>query len=206
MEGGDQGGAETSPSRSAVSTGVIACLGWGSLIWDPRGLPVRGTWFEDGPFLPIEFARCSNDGRLTLVIVEGGSQVRSLWAPMSIDTVEAARDELTRREGVPKGNRAEHIGLWTTGDAAQSNPPSTARWARGLGIHAVVWTALPPCYRGKNGREDRAPSEEEAVAYLRELDHERRRDAERYIRLAPRQVDTPYRRRFELEFRWTPQD
>lgn len=47
---------------------------------------------------------------------------------------------------------------------------------------------------------------DEAVAYLRQLPHEQRRHAERYIRMTPCQVDTPYRRRFELEFGWTPLD
>jgi hypothetical protein len=43
----------------------IACVGWGSLVWDPRDLPVKGAWRPDGPRLPIEFARQSDNGRLT---------------------------------------------------------------------------------------------------------------------------------------------
>jgi len=45
---------------------TIACLGWGSLIWSPRTLPVSGDWHTDGPHLPIEFSRQAADGRITL--------------------------------------------------------------------------------------------------------------------------------------------
>lgn len=47
---------------------MIVCLGWGSLIWDQKNLPVKGQWHEDGPSLPVEFVRQSINGRLTLVI------------------------------------------------------------------------------------------------------------------------------------------
>ena len=48
----------------------IAILGWGSLIWNPRILKVAGDWTLDGPTLPIEFSRISDNDRLTLVIDE----------------------------------------------------------------------------------------------------------------------------------------
>jgi len=38
-------------------TKKIACIGWGSLIWDPRDLLVQREWFKDGALLPVEFAR-----------------------------------------------------------------------------------------------------------------------------------------------------
>lgn len=58
----------------------IAILGWDSLIWDPRSLKydVNTGWLTDGPKLPIEFARISNDGRLTLVIKESVVEVQTL--------------------------------------------------------------------------------------------------------------------------------
>lgn len=48
----------------------IIVLGWGSLVWDPNGLPiehtnpVEGAWSPDGPHLPVEFARHSSGSRI----------------------------------------------------------------------------------------------------------------------------------------------
>src|SRR5205809_11733 len=130
---------------------TIACLGWGSLVWDPRGLPVQDTWLYDGPLVRVEFARESSDGRLTLVIVPTGPEVRSLWASFTVNTPADARDTLAKREGVER-HREKHIGVWSSTDASESDPPSISAWARGLRLAAVVWTALPPRFEGKDGR------------------------------------------------------
>ena len=180
---------------------AIACLGWGSLVWDPRELPVQGKWFEDGPLLPVEFARESRDGRLTLVIVAGyGSMVRSLWSLFANTTLADAREALRLREGVGEKSAADYIAAWQTGDPDDRAPSGVSAWVRQHGLDAVVWTALPP----QIGGNLRVPTEDQAVAHLRSLSHERRRHAERYIRMTPRQIDTPYRRRFEAEFGWSP--
>ena len=61
----------------------IACIGWGSLIWNSGVLKIRNKWYEDGPILPIEFSRISDDGRVTLIIDKSGTPVRTLWALMT---------------------------------------------------------------------------------------------------------------------------
>ena len=177
----------------------IACLGWGSLIWDPRDLPIRRGWFEDGPLVPVEFARQSQDGRITLVVVPSARPVRSLWALMDGEDLEAARTCLKQREGVRK---REHIGSWSRGDADPAFLQGLGEWALARNIDAVVWTALPPKFDEKNGR---LPTEEELIAYLSELRGARRDAAERYVRRAPCQVDTAYRRRIEAELNWAPE-
>lgn len=179
----------------------IACLGWGSLVWDPRDLPVLRGWFEDGPLLPIEFARESSRQRITLVLVPVARPVRSLWALMSVDDVGDAREALGNREGVRK-NLERDIGFWTPeGDSEGTGVPEVAAWARRLGLDAVVWTDLPPGF--KDGPE-KAPTPRAVVEYLQDLDEEDRCNAEEYVRRAPVQVDTEIRRRLESEFGWIP--
>lgn len=183
---------------------VIACLGWGSLIWDLRELPVQRQWHQDGPFVKVEFARKSSDGRLTLVMVDDADAVpvRSLWATMAIDNLKLARDALKKREGAKDEC---HIGDWSAGQQAPTAIPTIANWAKAQGVDAAVWTALPPKFEGNN-EVSKMPSPDEVISYLTGLRGAARDNAERYIRLAPRQIDTPYRQRIEAELGWTALD
>jgi len=142
----------------------IACLGWGSLVWNPRGLPVCKPWFMDGPLLPIEFARQSKGDRITLVIVNHAVHIRSLWALMSVTDFEAAKKELADREGIIEKNISKYIGFWSSSE--YSNLDFTREigdWAARMDLDAVVWTALPPKFVGQN---ERMPSAEEVVTFL----------------------------------------
>src|SRR5437667_9699948 len=90
----------------------IVCLGWGSLVWDRGQLPTRGGWKKDGPWLPIEFARQSRDGRITLVLVPGRAVVRTYWTLMALDDLTAATTALRIREGIGEQNVQKRIGVW----------------------------------------------------------------------------------------------
>src|SRR5580692_8446283 len=104
----------------------IACLSWGSLVWNLGDLPVRGPWFPDGPLLPIEFARMSQHGRITLVIIDEPEfpHIRSFWTLLSVESLDAAKLALARREGITRRNIPRLIGAWTRGTALPGNPIS----------------------------------------------------------------------------------
>ena len=75
----------------------IAVLGWGSLLRRSRELSIRGDWQSDGPWLPIEFARISKGGHLTLVIVPRRKSVRTYWALSRYARLKDATDNLVGR-------------------------------------------------------------------------------------------------------------
>lgn len=182
----------------------IACLGWGSLVWDARELPIRTGWFNDGPLAPVEFLRQSKDGRMTLVIDEGGQPVRLLWALMDATSVEAARRALGAREGIPAKNWPKHIGAWQRSDGAPpAAMPTLNHWAESCGLDGVVWTALPPKF---GGRDEYRAGCDEVSGYLAGLEGQTRELAEQYVRNAPRQIDTPFRRHFEAALHWSPSE
>lgn len=179
---------------------IVACLGWGSLVWDPRELPIRGKWFEDGPFLPVEFARESQDGRITLVIVQSAKVVRSLWCIMEVDDLSKAKTALSKREGIHRENIAKHIGVCEAGKQTNDSVKSIINdWALNLKLDAVIWTNLPP----KFGEKEIDPSAKQLISYFEKLDINKRRLAENHIRMTPKQIDTKYRRLFEKRFGWS---
>lgn len=177
----------------------IACLGWGSLVWDPRDLPIRREWFKDGPFVPVEFARLSDDNRITLVISPAATPIRVLWAHMVPTDLSTAREALRNREGITARNWVELVGAWRHGEAAPDQIPELPEWAAQRGVGAVVWTALAPKLKAATG----SPSADEVIEHLRGLRGTTREHAKQYIERAPRQVDTEYRRRIEAVFGWS---
>jgi hypothetical protein len=183
---------------------MIACIGWGSLIWDKRDLDVDGEWRAAGPTFPVEFARQSNDGRITLVVVQGFEPVTTLWSLFNTGDLKAARESLRERERIPKSRSTDLIAHWRRGENSASEPHATiSAWATGEGLEAAVWTNLKPKFDGIDGR---VPTETELIAYLQTLEGEVRAAAEEYVRRASRQIATVYRRAIESALGWTPID
>lgn len=178
---------------------TIVCLGWGSLIWNPDDLPIDGQWQNDGPELPLEFARRSKDGRLTLVIDDDAKPLTTLWASMTPETLDEAAEALRQREGTVE----KYIGRWPSSVQIFPHQQIIADWARQRDIDGVVWTALPPKFYDDTNRK---PSLDEAIAHLSALSGDQRAKAERYIRCAPQQIRTAYRERFESELGWLPHE
>lgn len=180
---------------------TIVCLGWGSLVWRPEELPIVGGWQPDGPLVPVEFARQSDNGRITLVVAESQSVCPVLWTELDVVTLDEAKRVLSMREG--PGVNLNRVAFWSRASASpHSEVSAIEEWALAKqDIHAVVWTALGPRFRGENGR---FPDEQEVVAYLNALEGRQRADAEKYVRCAPAQIRTPYRTAIEKALGWTP--
>jgi hypothetical protein len=177
----------------------IACLGWGSLVWSPAVLHCVGGWRPDGPELPLEFARTSQDGRLTLVLTAGTKPLPCLWTEVEYTAPHHAQEALAGREGCTLPG----IGLWP-GDlpAHALGADVIAAWALSRGLDAVVWTALKPKFDGIDGN---APaSAEAALNHLKQLDARRLAKAQEYVERAPAQIQTPFRAAFEQVLGWHP--
>lgn len=173
----------------------IVCIGWGSLIWDRRDLIVIPKWFEDGPLLPIELTRISDDNRVTLIIDENAKAVPTLWALMATDSLENAKESLKKRERT----YIKDIHCIGKFDEPNGNVDLIIRdWLIVKGLDYAIWTGLS---FSKKTQFDR-PSMDLIINHLKHLSEDEKQNAEEYIRRAPAQVNTEYRKIIETEFGW----
>jgi hypothetical protein len=170
----------------------IAVLAWGSLTWDQGELKTRSEWYEDGPLMPIEFARISLDGRLTLVIKPGYRKVRVFHAESEFSSLQEARENLCCRERTDMSCIGYYDFL--TGDnsilrAKQTIELSLMDWARNRGYHAVIWTDLGAKFSDVLNKKY---SFNKITEYLNSLSGDSWVRAAEYIIRTPKQIDTSY--------------
>jgi len=171
----------------------IAVVGWGSLIWSEEAKNKEfksKKWNDDGPELPIEFTRKSQDGRLTLVITLDATPVKTKWAEF-----DGTLDETIKKLATREGTTTDRIGRIERSCMRQAGIQKIlAAWLEyQKNLYAVIWTNLPPKFDTK----DCTLQADEAVMYLKDLettDPGKFSKAREYIFKSP--VDTAFRRRF----------
>lgn len=175
----------------------IAIIGFGSLIWDLESLAtsVRGGWkMYAGPLVPIEFSLVSKKrlGALALVIDEDhGTPCPTCVIESTHTDLQAAIHELARRERTAEdtigffdrsNGERRAVGIHTAG--------LFENWIESTTYDAVIWTDGESNFLRTTGSVFSLPAARE---YLLSLDVPARREAQRYLRNAPKRVDTPLR-------------
>jgi hypothetical protein len=187
----------------------IAILGWGSLIWQPKELKFDTNigWKENGPVLPIEFARISKDGRLTLVITPNGTEVPTLYSVSSFDSLDLAVLNLAVREG--SGRKS--IGCYKKSkdvifpiDFPIKEKDNIKNWIQTTDFDAVIWTNLPENWEIRNEEKVliKTIDPNERIDYLQNLKGLQSALAEEYIRNTPKQITTKYRKLINEVLGW----
>lgn len=183
----------------------IAILGWGSLLWQPKDLQFDKEigWSENGPMLPIEFARISKDERLTLVITEDAKEVKTYFAISSYESEEEAVLNLAIREGCGRGQIGSYDKSKNTFEPNVFFEKNILEWIKNKDIDAVIWTNLGEKWDVTNN-DGEVIKIVDRVDYLKKLKNHKRALAEEYIRRTPTQIDTHYRSLIEKELDWKP--
>jgi hypothetical protein len=175
---------------------TIAILGWGSLIWNAKDLNYNNEigWIDAGPFLPIEFSRISKNRSLTLVISKDGCRVQTLYSLSNEKTINAALENLRKREGTNINNVGYYLKF-----SREFFPPSFEHkqnildWIEDKDFDAVIWTDL------KENWKDFAKNR---IEYLKSLDKEDKTNAKKYIENAPKQIETDIRKEIREQLDW----
>jgi hypothetical protein len=174
----------------------IVFLGWGSLIWCPCDLKTRGEWHRDGPCLPVEFARISENGRLTLVLYPNADRVQVLWVYAEVNNLNEAIKNLLIREKTTQC-RIGFILIKENKSRCQVVPEILDKirsWATKKKLDAAVWTDLPSNFNEEKRKE---LNENNVIEYLKSLQGEELQKAKKYIEKAPPQIMTKFRPKIE---------
>lgn len=185
-----------------------AILAWGSLIWQPKDLlfDTEFGWKEDGPILPIEFARISKDGRLTLVITENGTFVPTFYTVSKYETIDEAILNLAVREGSTKKSIGSYDKTKNEFSHKVIFEQNISDWINEKDFDAVIWTNLGENWVIKKESGEIIDTIEPAkrIKYLKGLKGNASALAEEYIRKTPVQIKTKYRAKIEEELNWKP--
>jgi hypothetical protein len=127
------------------------------------------------------------------VITGEGEGVSVLWSELYVNSALFARQALCDRERTTLSK----ISLIEVGGGGQRDAMTTRieAWAAARDFAAVVWTSLGPAFETPG----RMPTEEAVVSYLKTLSGDTRFLAERYIRQAPKQIVTTFRKAIEAD-------
>lgn len=173
----------------------IAVIGWGSLIWDPRELKTNGEWKKDGPLFPIEFARISNDLRLTLVIRPASKVVKTLYIESAFTELHEAIKNLQKREGCDDPITIGFVNFKDQTRNIKRTPEEIERelikWNASKKYDAVIWTDLGQNFMKKTSMELTVHNAKRHLAGLKPLEYE---SAKNYILKTPEQVKTNFRK------------
>ncbi|WP_435930244.1 hypothetical protein [Dryocola sp. BD613] len=145
--------------------------------------------------MPVEFSRVGDGGELATAVCMNAPLVEVYWALLDADSIQQATVSLREREQIPV-SREDGVGSYIL----SSKPTGMlAGWAAEKKLDAVIWTALPPRF---NGVEGRIPCVEDVLAYLSSLEGEKRKHAQEYMKNAPAEFDTPYRKAIRERLGW----
>ena len=180
----------------------IAILGWGSLVTDPRWLPIVGDWEPDGPHLWLEFSRIARSGDrkdcLALVIDEASDTESATHHVLSQRTgLSSAIADLQQREGISDPEKIGYCEMAAGSfpvNALSHHPKSCVRiraWAEAKGFDAVIWTGLTRRFEKVLGIPF---SPDAAMNYINGLPAPAREKTLTTIRNTPAQTQTPLRR------------
>lgn len=191
----------------------IAILGWGSLIWNPGNLGInkeqgKNGWFDDGPMLPVEFARISKDGRLTLVIVDKKEveSVQTLYGISKYTELDHAILDLAVREGCGKNKIGSYVKSEDefVPDKFECKNEIKSWIDEKEDIDAVIWTNLPEKYWYLNDENEKIDVDKtKIIQYLDDLSSNKKALAEQYVRRTPVAVNTKMRQEIETKLEWS---